>query len=145
MAEFTYIPIQTIPYKQSAIMNTAIGCTKGYVYHRNESGLVTLRGVVNNPCSNFARYKVIAVANIALSEGATVGPISVALAISGEPLQASKAIVTPAAVGDFFNVTCEATIDVPRGCCAQVTLENVSDGQPDIDMQNLNVDVDRKA
>lgn len=145
MAEFTYNPIQTVPYGQSAIMDTAIGCQKGYVYHRNGSGLVTLRGIVNNPCSNFARYKVTAVANIALSTGATVGPISVALAISGEPLQTSKAIVTPAAVGDYFNVTCVATIDVPKGCCTQVTLENVSDDQASIDMQNLNMTVERKA
>lgn len=143
MAEFTYNPIQLVEANQAVLLNDSIGCPKGYVFHRNESGIVILRGIVNNPCAKFARYQVTAVGNIAVPTGGTVGEISVALAIDGEPLQTSRARVTPAAVGDYFNVTSTAFITVPVGCCFSVTLENVSDQA--IDIQNLNVVVTRTA
>ena len=152
MAEFTYNPIQTVAAGQPVILNTSIGCTKGYVLHRNESGVVTLRGIVNNPCATFARYQVTFCANIAVPEGGTAGPISVALAIGGEPLPTSRAIVTPAAAEDYFNVTCTATITVPRGCCADVSVENTSESAtpattpaPSINVQNANFTVARIA
>jgi hypothetical protein len=84
--------------------------------------------------------------NIALPEGATVGPISVSLAINGESLPTSNAIVTPAAVDQYFNVTSVATIDVPIGCCFNVSLENTSLGEttnPTINMQNANLVITR--
>lgn len=145
MAEFTYNPVQLVEPNQNVILNSSISCTKGYVIHRPESGLVTLRGIVNNPCSNFARYQVTFNANIALAEGATVGPIAVALAIDGEAIQTSRAIVTPAAVGDYFNVTSTAFITVPRGCCNTISVENVSVNAPEIDVQNANLVVNRVA
>ena len=143
MAEFTYNPIQSVESNQAALLNDSISCTKGYVYHRNESGIVILRGIVNNPCAKFARYQVTAVGNIAVPTGGTVGEISVALAIDGEPLQTSRARVTPAAVEEYFNVTATSFITVPAGCCFSVTLENVSDQT--INIQNLNVVVVRTA
>lgn len=143
MAEFTYNPIQIIEPNQAAIMNTSIGCNRGYVFHRNESGIVILRGIVNNPCGSFARYQVTANANIAVPATGTPGEISVALAIDGEPIQTSRARVTPAAVDQYFNVTSTAFITVPAGCCFSVTLENVSDQA--INMQNLNMPVVRTA
>ena len=143
MAEFTYNPIQLVEANQAALLNDSIGFPKGYVFHRNESGIVILRGIVNNPCAKFARYQVTAVGNIAVPTGGTVGEISVALAIDGEPLQTSRARVTPAAVENYFNVTSTAYVTVPVGCCFSVTLENVSD-QP-INIQNLNVVVTRTA
>ena len=158
MAEFTYNPVQTVQPNQAALLNDSIRCPKGYVIHRNESGLVTLRGVVNNPCGCSARYQVTANGNIAVPPDGTVGPIAVALAIDGEPIQTSRAIVTPAAVSEaapsianYFNVTSTAIIDVRSGCCVQVSLENVSPGAtsadpaPAIDIQNLNVTVTRIA
>lgn len=148
MAEFTYNPIQLIPYGQSAIFNTAIGCPKGYVIHRNESGICILRGIVNNHRCCFARYRVEFNGNIALPEGATVGPIAVALAIDGEPIATSTATVPPAAVDQYYNVTSVATINVPRGCCFNVSLENVSVGEttnPSINLQNANLVITRTA
>lgn len=152
MAEFTYNPEQIVEPNQNVILNTTIGCNKGYVLHRPESGLVTLRGIVNNPYSCFARYQCTFNANIALAEGATVGPIAVSLAIDGEPIQTSRAIVTPAAVGDYFNVTSTAFITVPRGCCTTVSIENVSVSAtpgttpaPEITVQNANLVVTRTA
>ena len=150
MAEFTYNPIQTVQPNQNVLLNDSIPCNKGYVVHRNESGIVTLRGIVNNPCACFARYQVTFNGNIALPTGATVTPISLALAIDGEPVLTSRAIVTPAAVEDYFNVTSTAIITVPNGCCAVVSVENTTEiagavpAQP-IDVQNANLTVTRIA
>ena len=124
MAEFTYNPVQLVNPGQPILLNTNIGCNKGYVYHRNESGVVTLRGAVNNPSGCFARYQVTFNGNIAIPDGGTApAGISVSLAISGEPILTSKAIVTPAAAAanpptddNFFNVTSTAIITVPKGC-----------------------------
>lgn len=149
MAEFTYNPIQLVQPNQPVILNTSIGCPRGYVLHRNESGIVTLRGIVNSPCGCFARYQVTFNANIAVPEDGTAGAISVALAIDGEPILTSRAIVTPAAVDEYFNVTSTAIITVPKGCCFNVSVENTSEAAdttaPSINVQNANLTVSRIA
>ena len=148
MAEFTYNPIQEVQPNAPVVL-TAIGCPKGYVLHRNESGIVTLRGITNN-C--FARYQVTFNGNIAVPEGGTVGAISVALAIDGEPVLTSRAIVTPAAVDNYFNVTSTAIVTVPKGCCVNVSVENTSESAtpattpaPAINVQNANLTITRIA
>lgn len=151
MAEYVYNPIQLVQPNQPVLLNSSIPCNKGYVYHREGSGLLTLRGIVNNPSSCFARYQVTFNGNIAVPTGGTVGPIAVALAIGGEPIQTSRAIVTPAAVEEYFNVTSTAIITVPRGCCFNVSVENVSEGATPADaptainVQNANLVVTRIA
>lgn len=159
MAEFTYNPAQTVQPNQPVVLNTSIGCPHGYVLHRNESGIVTLRGIVNNPCGNFARYQVTFNGNIAIPDGGTVGPISVSLAIDGEPILTSRAIVTPTATAtdpvtteNFFNVTSTAIITVPKCCCMNVSVENTSESvtpatvpAPPILVQNANLTVTRIA
>lgn len=151
MAEFTYNPIQAVNANQPVILNNSIPCNKGYVYHRNESGVVTLRGIVNNCNACFARYQVTFNGNIAVPEGGTVGPIAIAISQSGEPILTSRAIVTPAAVDDYFNVTSTAIITVPKGCCFDISVENVSEGAtaadpaPQINVQNANLAVTRIA
>ena len=152
MAEFTKNDIQEVQFNQPVILNTSIACNRGYVLHRNESGIVTLRGIVNNPTSCFARYQVTFNANIAVPEDGTAGPISVSLAIDGEPVLTSRAIVTPAAVDEYFNVTSTAIITVPRGCCFNVSVENTSESAdpattpaPAINVQNANLVVSRIA
>ena len=52
-------------------------------------------------------------------------------------------IVTPAAVEEFFNVNRDVNIDVPAGCCVQVSVENTSTG--DILVENANLIVERVA
>ncbi|MBQ8964124.1 MAG: hypothetical protein IJ089_10075 [Clostridia bacterium] len=159
MAEFTYNPVQLVQPNQPVVLNTSIACNRGYVLHRNESGIVTLRGIVNNSCGNFARYQVTFNGNIAIPDGGTVGPISVALAIDGEPILTSMAIVTPAATAtdpptteNFFNVTSTAIVTVPRCCCFNVSVENTSESTtpattpaPAILVQNANLTVTRIA
>ena len=155
MAEFIKNEVQTVLANQPVTLNTSIGCTKGYVYHRNGSGIVTLRGITSN-C--FARYQVTFNGNIAVPSTGTVGAISVSLALDGEPILTSRAIVTPAAVAtepptqeNFFNVTSTAIIDIPRGCCFNVSVENTSEGAtptapaPAILVQNANLTVTRIA
>lgn len=158
MAEYAYNPVQLVEPNQNIILDTVIPCNKGYVYHRNQSGIVILRGIVNNPASCFARYQVTFNGNVALPTGATVGPVSVALAIDGEPIQTSRAVVTPAATADdpptdanFFNVTSTAIITVPKGCCFSVAVENTSTPAvaggvaPEILVKNANLTVSRIA
>lgn len=151
MAEYVYNPIQLVQPNQNVILRDSIPCNRGYVIHRNESGILTLRGVVNNSCGCFARYQVTFNANIAVPEDGTVGPIAVALAIDGEPIQTSRAIVTPADTDEYFNVTSTAIITVPRGCCMNVAVENVSFGETAADpatainVQNANLTVTRIA
>ena len=151
MAEYAYNPIQLVEPNQNVLLDTVIPCNKGYVYHRDGSGIVILRGIVNCPNACFARYQVTFNGNIALPEGATVGPISVALAIDGEPIQTSRAIITPADVDEYGNVTSTAIITVPRGCCFSVTVENTSAPAapggvaPEINVQNANLVVSRIA
>ena len=143
MAEYIYNPIQEVENGQNVLLEDSIPCNRGYVVHRNGAGILTLRGVVNNSCACFARYQVTFNANIAVPEGETVGEISVALALDGEPLQTSRARVTPAAVDDYFNVTSTAIITIPRGCCYTIAVENTS-GIP-INVQNANLTVARIA
>lgn len=151
MAEYTYNPIQLVAGGGNVLLNDNIRCNKGYVIHRNESGIVILRGIVNNPNACFARYQVTFNANIAVPEDGTAGAISVALAIDGEPILTSRAIATPAAVDEYFNVTSTAIITVPRGCCFTVAVENTSQGAtaadpaPAINVQNANLTVSRIA
>ena len=158
MSEYAFNPIQLVEPNQNIILDTVIPCNRGYVFHRDQSGILILRGIVN--CNNgcFARYQVTFNGNIALPDGAEVGPISISLAIDGEPVQTSRAIVTPADTAtdpptaeNFFNVTSTAIITVPKGCCFTVAVENTSGPvvpgavAPEILVQNANLTVTRIA
>ena len=152
MAEYTYNDVQLVQPGSPALLNTAIGCNKGYVIHRPGSGILTLKGAVNNQCSGFARYRVMFDGNIAVPEGGTAGEIQLALAIGGEVVPTSIAAATPAAVNQYWNVSGFAIIDVPRGCCYTVAVENASVSAdpattpaPALNLRNLNVEVSRMA
>jgi len=152
MAEYIYNEEQLIQPGASALLNTAIGCNKGYVIHRAGSGILTLRGIVNNPCSKFARYRVAYDGNIAVPEGGTPGEIQLALAIGGEVVPTSIAAVTPTVANAYWNVSGFAIIDVPTGCCYTVSVENASVSETPsttpasaLNLRNLNVEVTRLA
>lgn len=140
MAEYTYNPVQLVNAGNGVILNNNIPCSKGYVCHRQESGLVILRGITSG---TFARYQVTFNGNIAVPEGGTAGPISLAIAVDGEPIPTSSAIITPAAVGEYGNVTSTAIITVPKGCCFAMTVENTSTAA--VNVQNANLVVTRIA
>ena len=104
----------------------SIPCNKGYIYHQNGTGILILRGIVNNPTACFARYELEFTGNIAIPEGGAVTPIATAIVISGEERNGSRSITTPAAVDEYGNVTSRATVDVPRGCCFTASVEYVN-------------------
>ena len=158
MAEYVYNAAQEVQPNQNVLLQSSIPCGKGYVYHREGSGILTLKGVVNNPTACFARYQVTFNGNIAVPSTGTLGPIAIALAINGEPIQTSKAVFTPAAVAanpptddNFGNVTSTAIITVPKGCCFTLSIENDSTGAtaadpaPAILVKNANLTVSRIA
>lgn len=152
MAEFIYNEIQLVQPGAAALLDTAIGCNRGYVLHRAGSGILTLRGMVNNPCSRFARYRVAFDGNIAVPEGGTAGEIQLAIAIDGEIVPTSIATATPTVVDAYWNVSGFAIIDVPAGCCYTVSVENASVSETPattpasaLNLRNLNVEVTRLA
>jgi hypothetical protein len=75
--------------------------------------------------------------------GGTVSPIELAISVRGEPLGSATAIVTPAAVEEYNSVYMSVLVDVPRGCCVDVGVQNTSD-QP-INVQNANLIVDKEV
>lgn len=141
MPEFTNANLQTVPAGQNVLFTeTPVGCNRGYVTHREGSGLVTLRGITNQ-CR--ARYKVTFGGNIAIPTGGAVGPISIALAVNGEALNSTVATVTPAAAGQYFNVFATAYINVDKGCCLSVAVKNIS--AQSVNVANPNLLVERVA
>ena len=152
MAQFNYNENQIIQPGASALLNDRIGCNSGYVIHRPGSGILTLRGIVNNPCNRFARYRVAYDGNIAIPEGGTAGEIQLAIAIGGEIDPPSTATVTPTVAQAFWNVSGFSIVDVPAGCCYTVAVENASVSPtpattpaPALELRNLNVEVTRLA
>lgn len=141
MAEyFQYQNPSNVPFEQNLLLVDEIPCNRGYVLHRNGSGILTLRGITSG-CACFARYQVTFNGNIAVPEGGTPAAIAIALALDGEPLQTSRAIVTPAAAEQYFNVTSTAIITVPKGCCYTLAVENVDAGVGGeiVDQQTISV------
>lgn len=141
-AEYSYTPLQTVAEDDNILFfNGCRACNKGYITHREDSGIFRLKGA-SNVCKTI--YKVEFNANIAVAAGGTVGPISVALTEDGEVIGNAVAIVTPAAIGDFFNVSLSTFIIVPCSCCVTVTVTNDSDGTA-IDVTNANIIFERIA
>lgn len=132
--------LQTVPANQNVYFTDTVVCGGSSMTHRDDSGLVALRGLTNQ-CR--ARFRVAFGGNIAVPTSGTVGPISLAIAIDGEAVQATTMIVTPAAVEEFFNVFSAVFVDVPRGCCVTVSVRNTSTQA--IEVQNANLIVERVA
>ena len=132
--------LQTVPANQNVYFTDTVTCGGFSISHRDDSGLVTLRGNTNQ-CR--ARFKVSFGGNIAIPTGGTAGPISLAIAIDGEAVRATTMTVTPAAVEEFFNVFSAVFVDVPKGCCMTVSVRNIS--EVPVDVQNANLIVERVA
>lgn len=127
MAEYlTRDSIETVALNSPIPFIDSIPCNKGYVFHQSGSGILVLRGIVNNPTSCFARYEVEFTGNIAIPEEGEVTPIATAIVVSGEERIGSRSIFTPADTEEYGNVTSRATVDVPKGCCFTVSVEYVN-------------------
>lgn len=140
MAEYTANAIQTVAVNQDILFTDDPVRGNNSIMHREGSGLVTLRGIT---CQCKARFRIFFGANIAVPEGGTAGAISASIAISGEAIPTSSMIVTPAAVDEYFNVSASLFIDVPAGCCTNISVKNTSDQA--INVQNANIMVERVA
>lgn len=149
-AEYLANAVQQVNLNAPIIFNASIPCTRGWVYHEDETGVFILRGITNAQC--FATYQVTFNGNIAIPEGGTAGPIAIAITVSGEPRLTSRAIITPAAVDQYGNVTSTAIIKVPRGCCMNISVDAVPASAdptvtpaPSINVQNANLVINRIA
>lgn len=140
MAEFSNIELQTVALNGNVVFDETPVCPTKCITHREGSGIVRLNGAGNR---QRARYFVSFSGNIQIPTGGTVGEISVAIAVDGEPLLATQMIVTPAAVEELWNVSSQAFVDVPCNCCVTVAVENTSDQA--IEVQNANLIVVRVA
>lgn len=153
MAEYLANAVQAVALNDPILFTASIPCSRGYVYHEDETGIFTLRGIVNNPSACFARYQVTFNGNIAIPEDGEVTPITVALSVQGEQRPTSKAIFTPAAVDEYGNVTATAIITVPKGCCFSLAVRYVDatvadptvTPTPSINVQNANLVINRIA
>lgn len=140
MAEFTANAVQLVAENQNVLFTDEAVCGNNSIFHRDGSGLVFLKGLTRQ-CR--ALFKVTFGANIAIPADGTVDEISLALAISGEPVGTSTMIFTPAAVDTYGNVSASIFICVPAGCCSQVSVKNTSTQA--INVQNANLIVERVA
>lgn len=140
MAEYTADAVQTVGVNQNVLFTNDAVCGNCAIMHRDGSGLVTLRGITKQ-CR--ARYRVFFSANIAIPTGGVVAPIALAIATNGEGINSTSMIQTPAAANQFNNVASAVFLDVPAGCCTQISIKNIST-QP-INVQNANLIVERVA
>ena len=150
MAEYLANALQNVSLNAPILFTASIPCTKGYVYHEDETGIFILKGITNN-C--FARYQITYNGNIAVPEGGEVTPVAIAIAVNGEPRVTSTAIFTPQAVDEFGNVTSTCIVTVPKGCCFSMSVRYIDatvndtavDPTPTIEVQNSNLVITRIA
>lgn len=132
--------IQEVAANQNVLFTDTVVKGNCSIVHREGSGLVTVRGITDQ-CR--ARYKVSFGGNVAIPTGGTVGPILLAISINGEGIAATTMISTPAAVEEYNNVFSAVFLDVPRGCCYTISVQNLTDEA--IEVQNANLIIERVA
>lgn len=138
--EITANALQTVAVNAPVLFTETAVPGNCSIMHREGSGIVTLRAVTTQ---GRARFKVTFGANVAIPEGGTVAPISLAIAISGEPVSETIMLSTPAAAGDFNNVSRVLFLDVINGCCTNISVENTS--TIPVAIQNASLIVERVA
>ena len=102
----------TIPFD-----SVSIPCNKGNVVPL-VPGVLNLKG---NTSNRFARYEITLQGNIEIPTGGAVTPIALGITLNGVVIPESIAIVTPAAVENYWHVNTSAFITVPCGCCVTVS------------------------
>ena len=112
----------TIPFN-----SVSIPCNKGNVIPI-APGILNLNG--NTP-NRFARYEVTLQGNVQIPEGGAITTIALGITLNGVVIPESVAIVTPAAVGDYWHINTTASVTVPCGCCLTVSGAYVDGTQDD--------------
>lgn len=128
-------PLQTVEANQAVLFNSRAvksGCAERW---REGSGQVTL--------VQPGRYLVTFSGNISVPTGGTAGEVSLGIALEGEAIYGSIMRAVPAAAGDYFNVSTQHYVDVPRvccgggGCCQTVTIKNTGTAAVSVDNSNI--------
>lgn len=146
-AEFSANAVQTIQPGGFAVFTaTVVSCDRGLIQHNDDTPLFSLSGWrPDNGCccgrNKPTLYETAVNMNVALSEGATVAPIMVALSVGGATFPLSEMDSTPAAVGEFNHIGNDLSIPILRYCCQSVAVQNIST-QP-IDVKNLVIKFNR--
>ena len=81
--EITANALQTVNENQNVLFTDSVICGSCSIMHRGGSGLVSVKGVTDQ-CR--ARFKATFGGNIAIPTTGTVGAISLALSLDGEPI-----------------------------------------------------------
>lgn len=123
MAEYTAVAQQTVQPNQDLIFTDTPIKGKCSILHRQGSGLITLRGL---SCHCKTRFKIFFNSNIGTATTAEGINISLAIAIDGEPVPSTNMVITPAAANTFTNIASSVYVDVPEGCCVQISVRNTS-------------------
>lgn len=147
MAEFSANAVQTVATNGSVIFTASpVPCNRGFIYHRDESGIFRLASLINArfacgcrccdmPTTN---YLVSFHANIAVPEGVTPGEIGLAIFVDGEEDPSSIMLENPTVAETFSNVGSEIVVPVPAICrCSSVSVRNI--GETAVDVQNANI------
>ena len=128
MAEYITTTDQNVALNGTIPFNSvSIPCNTGNVIPA-APGILILKG---NTSNRFARYEVTVQGNIAIPTGGAVTPIALAITLDGVVLPESVAIVTPAAVEDYWHINTTATINIPCGCCLAVSATYVDATEDD--------------
>lgn len=123
----TAAPGQDVLFNNRAVKS---GCAEQW---REGSGQITL--------TQPGRYLVTFSGNIGVPTGGTPGEVSLGLALQGEAMYGSVMRTTPAAAGEYFNVSTQHYVDVPRSCCGAccqtVTVQNTGAAAVSVDNANI--------
>lgn len=146
MAEYSANAVQTVNPGETVIFTeTPIPCNKGFVRHRDGTGNFLISGATGTyPCGcrrSGVNYLVDFGANIAIPDGGTVEPISVALVVDGATLPSTQMTITPAAVSEYGNISRATNVSIWANCCETFSIRNTS-AQP-ILVQNANLIISR--
>lgn len=138
--EITANAVQTVtPGSNILFTETAVGGSTS-IFHREGSGLVTLRGITNQ---NRARFRVTYGGNVATPTGIETTDLILAIALNGEEVTTTRMMAPSFAAGRYFNVFSSIFLDVPAGCCTQISVKNMS--STDVNVQNANLIIERVA
>lgn len=150
MAEYTAVAAQNVALNAPILFTASIPCTRGYIWHEDETGIFILKGITNN-C--FARYQITFNGNVAIPTGGALSAIGVAVTENGEPRMASFAEFDPTAVDTFGNLTSTCIVTIPKGCCFTISVryidstvdDTAEDPTPAITVRNANLVITRIA
>ena len=142
--EITNISSQKVASGDNVIFTTVRVCGNCSTIFQADSGLVTLRGLANG--QRRARFRVKFTGNLKADSSETIEGVtllSLTVAKTGEPIQASNMIVTVGDTTSTYNVSTEILVDVPTCCCQNISIKNIS--SITVDVLNANLIVERVA